>query len=411
MRERLVVVGASLAGLRAVQAARKAGHTGPLTLVGGEPHLPYDRPPLSKAYLAAGGTDPEDPTFRTEEELRGELDVDLRLGTWATGLDADRRAVELSADGSTTERLEYGALIVATGATPRTLPGAEKLAGVHTLRTLDDAIAIRAALEAGARTVVVGAGFIGSEVASSARKRGLPVTVLEAMPVPLVRAVGEQAGRACTELHRAHGTDLRCGVKVTGLEGSPDGRVTGVALDDGSVLPADLVVVGTGVKPCTEWLDGSGVSLHERDGGIVCHADLSTGVDGVWAAGDVAHFPHPLFGDLVMRLEHWTNASEQGLLAARNALDPDGAKPSASVPYFWSDWYDSRIQFVGVPRAEEIRVISEELGEEKFLALYRRGDRVTGVITIDRPAQIMRYRRLIMQGTTWDEALAFAGLT
>jgi NADPH-dependent 2,4-dienoyl-CoA reductase/sulfur reductase-like enzyme len=409
VQERLIVVGASLAGLRAVQAARKAGHTGPLTLVGGETHLPYDRPPLSKAYLDAGEDGPEDPTFRTEEELRGELDVDLRLGTWASGLDAGRKVVELSSETGP-DSLEYGALIVATGAAARTLPGAEKLAGVHTLRTLDDAIAIRAALEAGARTVVVGAGFIGSEVASGARKRGLPVTVLEALPVPLVRSVGEQMGRTCAELHRAHGTDLRCGVKVTGLEGSPEGRVTGVALDDGSVVPADLVVVGTGVKPCTEWLDGSGVSLHERDGGIICNADLSTGVDGVWAAGDVAHFPNPLFGDLVMRLEHWTNASEQGMLAAKNALNPAEAKPSASVPYFWSDWYNSRIQFVGVPQAEEIRVISEELGEEKFLALYRRGDRVTGVITIDRPAQIMKYRRLIMQGKSWDEALEFAGV-
>jgi NADPH-dependent 2,4-dienoyl-CoA reductase/sulfur reductase-like enzyme len=408
VEERLVIIGASLAGLRAVTAARKAGHAGPITLVGGESHLPYDRPPLSKAYLEASEAGPEDPTFRTEEELRGELDVDLRLGTWATGLDAGRKVVELSSDAGS-ESLEYGALIVATGAAARNLPGADELSGVHTLRTLDDAIAVRSALDAGARTVVVGAGFIGSEVASGARKRGLDVTVLEALPVPLVRSVGEEMGRTCAELHRAHGTDLRCGVKVTRLESS-DGRVTGVALDDGTVLPADLVVVGVGVKPCTEWLDGSGVTLHERDGGIICNSDLSTGVDGVWAAGDVAHFPNPLFGDLVMRLEHWTNASEQGMLAAKNALNPAEAKASAAVPYFWSDWYDSRIQFVGVPQAEEIRVVSEELGEEKFLALYRRGDKLSGVITIDRPAQIMKYRRLIMQGKTWDEALAFAGV-
>jgi NADPH-dependent 2,4-dienoyl-CoA reductase/sulfur reductase-like enzyme len=403
--DRLVIVGASLAGLRAAQAARRAGFTGPLTLVGGEPHLPYDRPPLSKEYLVAAEDGPEDPTYRTEEHLRDELGLDLRLGTWATGLDAERKVVELGELS-----LEYGALVIATGAVPRTLPGVAELAGVHTLRTLDDAAAIRAALEAGARTVVVGAGFIGSEVASSARKRGLPVTVLEALPVPLMRAVGEQMGRACADMHRAHGTDLRCGVKVTGLTGSADGRVTGVSLDDGSEVPADLVVVGTGVAPCTRWLAGSGVRLHERDGGIVCDQTLATGLPGVYAAGDVAHFPHPLFDDELMRLEHWTNASEQGMLAARNALDPAEAKPSAAVPYFWSDWYDSRIQFVGIPAADEIRVVSEELGEDKFLALYRRGDRITGCISIDRPAQIMKYRRMIMKSASWTEALDFAGV-
>jgi len=403
--ERFVVVGASLAGLRAVQAARKAGFSGPLTLVGGEEHLPYDRPPLSKEYLRAGEEGAADPTFRTEQELRGELDVDLRMGTWATALDPAAQVIGLSDGGE----LDYSAVVIATGARARTLPGTEELAGVHTLRNLDDAIAIRAALDAGARTVVVGAGFIGSEVASSARKRGLPVTVLEALPVPLVRSVGEQMGRACAALHLAHGTDLRCGVKVTGLT-ARDGRVTGVSLDDGSTVPADLVVVGTGVLPNTEWLAGSGIQLHERDRGILSDATLCTGPPGVYAAGDVTHFPNPLFDGLLMRLEHWTNAAEQGALAARNALNPAEAKPAAAVPYFWSDWYDSRIQFVGIPQAEEIRVVSEELGEEKFLALYRRGERLTGCISIDRPAQIMKYRRMIMQRKSWAEALEFTGL-
>jgi NADPH-dependent 2,4-dienoyl-CoA reductase/sulfur reductase-like enzyme len=406
--ERFVVVGASLAGLRAAQTARKSGYDGALTLVGGEVHLPYDRPPLSKAYLEAGADEPEDPTYRTDEELRTELGelADLRLGTWATGLDPDRRVISLS-DGT---ELEYTAAVIATGAKPRTLPGTEELAGVHTLRTLDDAVAIRAAFDAGARVVVVGAGFIGSEVAAGARKRGLPVTVLEALPVPLVRSVGEQMGRACAQLHLANGTDLRCGVKVTGLC-SADGRVSGVSLDDGSTIPADLVVVGTGVAPNTDWLAGSGVTLHERDGGIVCDETLATGLPGVYAAGDVAHFPHPLFDGLVMRLEHWTNAAEQGMLAARNAINPAEAKPAAGVPYFWSDWYDSRIQFVGIPQADEIRVVSEELGEDKFLALYRRGDRLTGCISIDRPTQIMKYRRQIMKSGTWAEALEFAGVS
>jgi NADPH-dependent 2,4-dienoyl-CoA reductase/sulfur reductase-like enzyme len=300
-------------------------------------------------------------------------------------------------------------MVIATGAAARTLPGTDDLEGVHCLRTLDDAIAIRAALEAGARTVVVGAGFIGSEIASGARKRGLSATILEALPVPLVRSVGEEMGHACAELHVANGTDLRCGVKVMGLESS-DGKVTGVSLDDGSVVPADLVVVGIGVTPNTEWLKGSGATLHERDGGIVCDETLSTGLPGVYAAGDVVHYPNPLFDGEVMRLEHWTNANEQGTLAAKNALNPDEAKPSAAVPYFWSDWYGHRIQFVGIPRADEIRVVSKELGEEKFLALYRRGERLIGCISIDRPAQIMKYRRQIMQHGSWEDALKFAGV-
>ncbi len=402
--DRLVVVGASLAGMRAVQTARKAGHEGPITLVGGEIHLPYDRPPLSKAYL--DDEEPTHPEFPAAQNLADELGVDVRTGTWATSLDGERRVVGLS----TGEELGYRALIIATGATPRTLPGTDDLEGVHCLRTLDDAIAIRDALAAGARTVVIGAGFIGSEVASGARKRGLPATILEALPVPLVRSVGEEMGHACAELHRANGTDLRCGVKVTGLE-SADGKVTGVTLDDGSTIPADLVVVGIGVSPNTGWLKGSGITLNERDGAIICDETLNVGLPGVYAAGDVAYFPNRLFDGELMRVEQWTNANEQGTLAAKNALNPDEAQPSAAVPYFWSDWYGHRIQFVGIPQADEIRVVSQELGEEKFLALYRRGDRITGCISIDRPAQIMKFRRQIMQSGSWTAALEFAGVS
>jgi NADPH-dependent 2,4-dienoyl-CoA reductase/sulfur reductase-like enzyme len=305
------------------------------------------------------------------------------------------------------DAVPYHRLIIATGGDARMLPGGEHLEGVHVLRTLDDAIAVRAALDAGARTVVVGAGFIGSEVASAARKRGLSCTVLEALPVPLVRSVGVDTGKVAAELHRSHGTDLRCGVGVTALEGS--GRVEKVILDDGTVIEADLVVVGIGVRPATGWLQSSGIALHERDGGILCDEYLRTSLPGVYAAGDVAHFPNPLFDGEMMRVEQWTNAAEQGALAAKNALHPDEAKPSAAVPYFWSDWYDSRIQFVGIPQSEEVRVVSAELGEEKFLALYRRGAKLGGVLTVDRQTQIMKYKRMIAQGASWDEALTFAG--
>jgi NADPH-dependent 2,4-dienoyl-CoA reductase/sulfur reductase-like enzyme len=397
---RLVIVGASLAGLRAAEAARKADADVEITLIGAEPHLPYDRPPLSKAYL-----NPEedvegvpDPGHFRDEAFFAESRIELRLGKPATDLTPTQ--VLLGGDA-----VNYDRLIVATGCTPRTLPGADDLSGVHTLRTLDDAVAIRAALDAGRRTVVIGAGFIGSEIAAGAHKRGVPVTVLEALPVPLVRSVGEATGRAATALHLKHGLDLRCGVAIDGLV-SDGGRVTGVRLADGEVLPAELVVVGIGVRPATEWLASSGMALYE-DGAIVCDETLATSLAGVWAAGDVARFPSALFDGVLMRLEHWTNAAEQGQLAARNALNPAEAKASAAVPYFWSDWYDSRIQFVGIPAAEEILVVAEE----PFLALYRRGDRITGALTIDRPSEIMKYRRMIGKHGSWADALAFAGVS
>ena len=404
--EHLVVVGASLAGIRAVESARRAAHTGRITLVGAERHLPYDRPPLSKAFLDDTGEEPADPRYRTEEHLRDELGVELRLGSPATSLDTGATLVGIG-DGS---EVSYDALVVATGGAARMLPGTEHLTGVHALRTWDDALAVRSALDAGARTVVIGAGFIGSEVASSARKRGLSATIVETLPVPLVRSVGEDMGTACADLHREHGTDLRCGETVDGLESSADGAVTGVRLGSGEVVPADLVVVGIGVSPCTEWLAGSGVELHERDRGVVADATLRA-ADGVYAAGDVVHFPNHLFDGEVMRLEHWTTAAEQGALAAKNALDPANATELGTVPYFWSDWYSSRIQFVGRPAADEIRVVSSELGDDRFLALYRRGDRLVGTITIDRPTQIMKYKRLISKRASWAEALEFAGVS
>ncbi|MEV5835632.1 FAD-dependent oxidoreductase [Nocardia sp. NPDC052112] len=399
-QENLVVVGASLAGLRAVEAARKAGFEGGITLIGAEEHLPYDRPPLSKAYLEQlpDGEGPASTVFRTEDVLRDELGVELVLGTPATGLDTEGKRV-LVGDRA----IAYDALVIVTGADARTLPGSEGLSGVHTLRTLDDAIAIRTALDAGARTVVVGAGFIGSEVAAGARTRGLEVTILEALPTPLVRAVGERMGAACAALHERNGTPLRCGVGVTGLEG--DGRVERVLLSDGTAIEADLVVVGIGAIPVTGWLEGSGLRL---DNGVVCDERLWTGVDGVYAAGDVARWHNPLF-DRLMRLEHWTSAAEQGALAARNALEPEAAKPYQTVPYFWSDWYDSRIQFVGVPTADEVQVVDGDPDVDgRWVALYREGDRLAGALTLNGQSVIMKYRGLLMKKASWEAALAFA---
>jgi NADPH-dependent 2,4-dienoyl-CoA reductase/sulfur reductase-like enzyme len=396
----LVVVGASLAGLRAVEAARRAGFTGAITLVGAETHLPYDRPPLSKAFLdrSAPGSVPVPPTLRAESVLRDELEVRLVLGRPATALDTTAREVVVG-----NRRLPYDAMVIATGARARTLPGTEHLAGVHTLRTLDDATAVRQALERGARTVVIGAGFIGSEVASSARKRGLDVTVIDAMPTPLARAVGEAMGGLCASLHRRAGTNLRCGTGVKAIEGAD--RIEQVVLTDGTILPADLAVVGVGAEPSVDWLADSGLRLED---GVVCDEYLHTGADGIYAAGDVARWHNPLFGR-TMRLEHWTSAAEQGAVAARNAVNPGSAKTYETVPYFWSDWYDSRIQFVGVPDADEVRMVDGDLDRDgRCVALYRQGDRLVGALTINGQSVIMKYRRQVGHGTSWRDALEFA---
>jgi NADPH-dependent 2,4-dienoyl-CoA reductase/sulfur reductase-like enzyme len=396
--QRLVVVGASLAGLRAVEAARKAGFAGEIVLVGAEPHLPYDRPPLSKDYQDASDVEdhPEPPTFRSAEDLE-ELGVELVLGQRATGLDTQRRVVRVGE-----REVPYDALVIATGSRPRLLPGTEHLAGVHALRSLDDARQVRSALDRGARTVVIGAGFIGSEIASSARKRGLDVTIVEALPTPLVRAIGPQMGTAIGSLHERHGTRLLCGSGVAGVEG--DGHVERVVLDDGTQLPADLVIVGIGVVPDVDWLDGSGLTL---DNGIVCDEHLWTGVPGVYAAGDVASWPNSAVGER-QRMENWTAAAEQGAAAARNALDPAGSKPYATVPYYWSDWYDLRIQFVGSPLADEVQVVDGDPSDERWVALYRRGDRLIGALTVNGQADVMKYRVLIMKGGSWQDALDLA---
>lgn len=388
----LVVVGASLAGLRAVEAARKSGYDGSVILVGAEAHLPYDRPPLSKAFLDAG-TDTAATTLRTEDELR-DLDVELRLGTPASALDPIARQVCLGGD-----TLTYQGLVIATGAQARGLPG-EQLPGVHALRTVDDARQIRDGLDAGARTVIVGAGFIGSEVAAAARKRALPVTLVEAAELPLIRAVGQQMAGACTALHARHGTELRCGVGVSALQG--DSRVERVVLSDGTVLPADLVVVGIGATPATDWLQGSGLTL---DDGVVCDQTLRAH-DGVYAAGDVARWHNPLFGTS-MRLEHWTSAAEQGAVAARNALAPQAATSYSTVPYFWSDWGTDKLQMVGISDADEVTLIGS-VEDERWLALYRRGDRLIGALTLNLPGKIMKYRALITRHASWTDALTFS---
>ncbi|MDQ3470280.1 MAG: FAD-dependent oxidoreductase [Actinomycetota bacterium] len=393
--DRVVVVGASLAGLRTCETLRTRGFSGAVTLIGAERHLPYDRPPLSKKLLA-GEWEPERIALRKPEDLAA-LRLDMRLGTRAVGLDLATRAVAL-ADGSD---VPFDGLVIATGSRPRRLPG--QGAGVYELRTLDDALALRSAFAGGsARVVVIGAGFIGLEVAATARGHGCRVTVLEGAPAPLIRGLGAQMGTAAAAHHGDDGTIVRCSVTVTAVH--PDG----VELAGGEVVPAEVVVVGVGVAPNTAWLEGSGLELRD---GVVCDETLCAGVAGVYAAGDVARWPNPLFTE-EMRVEHWTNAAEQGAIAADNLLSvAAGGTPSAyaPVPFVWSDQGRHRLQFLGrAGPADDVRVVVGAPAERAFLALYGRAGRLRGALGVNLPRLVMPYRRLLVDEVSWDEALEFA---
>lgn len=405
--EHVVVVGASLAGLRACETLRAEGFTGQITLVGAEAEAPYDRPPLSKKLLA-GEWDAERIRLRKPDDLAG-LDLTMRLGAEATGLDTVTRTVTLADGGA----LTYDGLVIATGASVRRVPGwptADELDGVCELRTLADALHLRARLVDGARLVVIGAGFIGLEAASTARQRGCQVTVLEGAPAPLMRGLGAEMGEAVASVHARHGVDLRCGVQVAAIEGR-DGRVSGVRLGSGELIAADVVLVGIGVAPATGWLEGSGLTLQD---GVVCDATLHSGAPGVYAAGDCARWPNRLFephDDVEMRVEHWTNAAEQGAVAAKNLLAVargDEPTPYEAVPFFWSDQFDSRIQFVGRAHGgDEVHVFAGST-DGAFAALYGWEGRLRGVLGVSMPKMVMPFRALIAARATWDEALAKA---
>ncbi len=395
-RRSITIVGASLAGIRAAESLRRQDYDGPITLIGDEVHAPYDRPPLSKQFLA--GDWGEDRLVLTQPDKLADLDLDLRFGVRAVSFDLTTRRLGLQGDD---DRVVDG-LLIATGARCRTLPGTEGLAGVFVLRSLDDSLAIRAAFEAGPqRVVIVGAGFIGAEVAATARTLGLDVTMIESLPQPLSRVLGDEMGSVCADLHRDHGVDLRTGVGVDGIEG--DGRVERVRLSDGGVVDADVVVVGIGVIPNTEWLEGSGLRI---DNGVVCDATCLA-APGVTAAGDVARWPNERF-DEVMRVEHWDNAVAQGAHAARRLLvGNDEAEPFVPVPWFWSDQYDRKIQMAGrIGPDDEIRVVTGSLSERRFAAIYGRAGRLVGVLGFNRPRHVMRYRMLIESGTSFADALA-----
>ncbi|MFF9171324.1 MULTISPECIES: NAD(P)/FAD-dependent oxidoreductase [unclassified Streptomyces] len=379
----ITVVGASLAGLSTVRALRAEGYDGGIFVVGEERHLPYDRPPLSKDFLK-GDIDADALALGDADEYDS-LGVEWLLGERAVRLDPADRSLSLSGG----RRLRTDGVVIATGASPRTLPGTDGLAGVHTLRTLDDARALRAELLDGLpRVVVIGAGFIGAEVASTAHRLGLHVTVVEALDVPLERQLGRAMGLVCASLHTDHGVRLLTGTGVAGLTGTE--RVTGVRLADGRELPADIVVVGVGVRPATDWLAGSGVPV---DDGVVCDAGCATGIPGVVAVGDVARCPHPFTGRHA-RIEHWSNAGEQARTAARTLLTGVPAAAPATAPYFWSDQYQVRIQLAGhVAPGAEPEIVDGDVDSRTFTAVYRRADTPVAVLSLNQPKLFNRLRR------------------
>ena len=392
---RIVIVGASLAGLRAAETLRDRGFDGALTLVGDEPHRPYDRPPLSKQLLQ-GTWEPEQTFFRRKDGYDA-LGLDMRLGVRATSADLGARRVTLS-DGTSAD---YDRLIIATGARVRTLPGIAPRPGLLTLRNLDDALVLRKALARANRVAVVGAGFIGLEVAASCRARGVDVTAIESLPIPLAPILGPTLGEMVAAMHRDHGVDLRTGVTVSDVYG--ESRVEGLGLSDGSRVDADVVVVGIGVVPNTEWLEGSGLLL---DNGIVCNASCEA-APGVYAAGDVARVANQWHGESP-RIEHWSNAVEQGVHAAENVLAGPGAATSfSSVPYFWSDQYDRRIQFIGRARPhDEVLIVDGSLADRRLTALFRHSDRLVACLAVNQPKAMIKYRKLLAGHASWDAALS-----
>ncbi|MFI0714706.1 NAD(P)/FAD-dependent oxidoreductase [Streptomyces inhibens] len=381
----VAVIGASLAGLYTARALRAQGFDGRLVIVGDERHRPYDRPPLSKDFLT--GTTGQDQLALADAEEIAELDAEWLLGTRATGLDTGGRTVLLDGGRS----LTTDGLVIATGATPRRLPGTPPT-GAHTLRTLDDAQALRADLARGpARVVVIGGGFIGAEVASSCAALGHDVTVVEAAPLPLVPQLGDVMARICSALHADHGVALLTGTGVARLHsGGGENRVTGVELADGRLLPADVVVIGIGVHPCTAWLEGSGLPL---DDGVRCDAGCVTPLPQIVAVGDVARVDGS-------RAEHWTSATEQAAVAAQNLLAGSTVARHRSLPYFWSDQYGVRIQFAGrrLP-TDTPRIVEGSPDDRSFLACYERDGHTTAVLALNRPRPFMRLRRELARAT------------
>jgi NADPH-dependent 2,4-dienoyl-CoA reductase/sulfur reductase-like enzyme len=385
--KQIVVVGAGVAGTRAAATLRQEGYDGALTIVGAERHAPYHRPPLSKKLLTGR-------VHRAGIDLAPQFDLEARVlrGASALALDMSSRTVHVRDDHQDLS-VRFDGLVIASGAVPCKWPGGPVPDGVLLLRTVDDCLAIRDRLGSRPRVVVVGGGFIGAEVAATCRSLGLQVVLVEKAAGPLLSALGEEMAHRWADLHRRHGVDLRVGVGVDAFVGN--GQVEAVRLTDGSQLRADLVVVGLGVTPTTDWLSGSGLHV---DGGVVCDATgAAEGGSDVVAAGDVARWWQPLY-ERHLRIEHWDHAGRQGAAAARTLLaSPDRAEAYDEVPYFWSDQYDVKLQMLGVPAGYDASEIVEgDPNQWQFVAAYGRDGRTIAVLgTI--PGRVYAYRDAIAQ--------------
>lgn len=396
----IVIVGASLAGLRTAEALRVKGYRGRLTLVGDEPHAPYDRPPLSKQVLG-GWVDPRQTTL----PRLCAIDADWRLGVAATRVDRARRRVECS----TGEALSYDRLVVATGTRSKvwSTPAEASLGGVHVLRTLEDAQALLADLEAApSRVLVIGAGFNGCEVASACRDRGLAVTVVEINPAPLTAALGHVIGRFAAERQRRAGVDLRCGLSVSALTDDGQGRVSGARLSDGAWVSAEVVVVCLGALRNWEWLDGAG--LQAGPAGVLCDdsgrvVDLEGApLDDIFACGDVARFHHPLAGAEPVSLEHWGNAVDQASVVAANILSPGSASNQAAMPRFWSMQFGVNFKASGLPAsADSAAVVQGDMASGRFVVAYGRNGRMAGVVTVNQSQWMDFYEGRILAGAAF----------
>ncbi|MGB5808948.1 MAG: FAD-dependent oxidoreductase [Polyangiales bacterium] len=394
---RIAIVGASLAGLRTAEFLRRGGFDGSVALIGEEPHLPYDRPPLSKQVLR-GEWGADRLALRRKEYAP--LELDMRIGERAASLDTDARTIQLGSG----DAVSFDRLVIATGGDARRLPGQPSLDGLFVLRTLEDAFDVRRAFASASRVVVIGAGFIGAEVAASGREIGLKVAMVEALEAPLSRSLGPRLGGVLRRLHERHGVVVHCDRRVAEFHGQH--RVEGVTLDDGTTLESDVVVVGVGMSPAVSWLEGSGLAI---DDGVVCDERCEASVPGIFAAGDVANWYNPLFEER-MRVEHWTHAVEQARHVAGAIVQPSGeASPFSAVPMFWSDQYDIKIQGVGRPRpTDDLVLTGGPDAEDRLIALYGRGGRLMGAVAFNRAPKIIALRRLIAERGTLEAGLEIA---
>jgi NADPH-dependent 2,4-dienoyl-CoA reductase/sulfur reductase-like enzyme len=393
MIESVAVVGASLAGIRTVEALRRQGFKGRISVIGAEDEPPYDRPPLSKQFLVDDW--PDEKLALCRDGLEG-LEADWHLGVRAESLDIDARRVHLEGG----ESVSADAIVIATGTQARRLPFGRELEGVLELRTVEDARRLRKALSTASRAVIVGAGFIGMEVAASCRKRGLEVAVVEPLEAPLMRGLGPILGERVARTHREHGVAFHLGVGVDGFEG--EGAVRGVRLSNGEVLAAELVVVGVGAAPATAWLESSGLEI---DNGVLCDATGSAGVEGIYAVGDCARWENPRYPERP-RFEHWTSAVEQSEVVAQ-ALVKGEAEDFAPIPYVWSDQFDLRIAIVGELRpGDEMHVCQGKLEDDRFLALFGRDGKLVAAVGFKRPRPLNASRKRIAEGATFAAAIA-----